>query len=336
MIISSANFIKEIKLAAALTYFVTNVVILPYICYTKTMIRVMGEFRMSHKYCLNTAFIFAAAGLVLLSGCGKPQGSASSQISQAASSQNSQQSAAVSSSVPSSASSAASASSQLTVPPATPAVSVVASDKADPSYLNDAVFIGDSVSLKLKNYVTVKRKTDAGFFGKAQFLTAGSMGSGNALQALSSSSIHPSFNGKKALLEDNVAAMGAKKVYIMLGINDIAMYGVDDSVKNMGKLISKIKAKSPGAVIFVQSSTPMIEKAQMTSLNNPNLAAYDVKLSQMCKDKGYNFVDVASVMRDSKGNLPLEYCSDPDILGMHFTDKACQIWIDYILTHTVK
>ena len=302
---------------------------------------------MHYRYFQKTAFVLAATGLVVLSGCSKTPGSASSTLPQVTSSQSSVQSSAQSTtseaasvtfSVSSTAQSATpqSASSQLVVPSATPVAAVAASAKVNPNYLDDAVFIGDSVSLKLKNYVTAKRKTDAGFLGKAQFLTAGSMGSGNALKPLSSSSIHPSYNGKKALLEDNVAAIGAKKVYVMLGINDIAPYGVDDSVKNMAKLLANIKAKSPNVLIFVQSSTPMIEKAQMTSLNNPNLAAYDVKLSQMCKDKGYYFVDVASVMRDSAGNLPLEYCSDPDVLGMHFTDKACQIWIDFILTHTVK
>lgn len=270
-----------------------------------------------------------AAGLLLLSGCKGNQKDTSS-IVQASSSVQSAVSSAVSSSESASSQTASSSSSQPD------SVAVQQSTKADASYLDDTVFIGDSVSLKLKNYVTAKRKTEAGFFGKAQFLAAGSMGSGNALKPLSSSSIHPSYNGKKALLEDNVAAMGAKKVYIMLGANDLALYGIDGSVENMSKLIAKIKAKSPNVKIFVQSATPIIKEQQMTNLNNPNLAAYDAKLSELCKKNGYYYIDVASVMRDSEGNLKPDYCSDPNDLGIHFTDKACQVWIDYILTHTVK
>ncbi|QEY33610.1 hypothetical protein FL966_00185 [Caproiciproducens galactitolivorans] len=210
------------------------------------------------------------------------------------------------------------------------------SEKVEESYLDDAVFIGDSVTLKLKNYVTIKRKSNPGYFGKAQFLAAGSMGSGNALKPLKSDSIHPSYNGKKALLEDSVAAMGAKKVYIMLGANDLGLYGVDKSAENMAKLLEKIKAKSPDTKIFVQSATPILKERQMKNLNNSNLVAYDNKLKELCKQRGYYFIDVASVMRDKEGNLPKEYCSDPDDLGIHFTDKACQVWIDYILTHVVK
>ncbi len=306
---------------------------------------------MNHRYCRNIALVLLAAGLIVFSGCSNAGTTSSGAVSQTSSAQSSQgTSSSVSSTVSETASSepvsSASVSSNsvskpasstaAALPPAEVVNPVAESSKADQSYLDDAVFIGDSVSLKLKNYVTIQRKSNPTFFGKAQFLAAGSMGSGNALQPLSDSSIHPTYNGKKALLEDNVAAMGAKKVYIMLGTNDIALYGVEGSVKNMTTLLSKIKAKSPDVRIFVQSSTPMVKDRQMTKLNNANLQAYDTALSKMCKEQGYYFVDVASAMRGKDGNLPLEYCSDPDNLGIHFTDKACEIWINYILTHTVK
>jgi hypothetical protein len=54
----------------------------------------------------------------------------------------------------------------------------------------------------------------------------------------------------------------------------------------------------------------------------------------MCVEEGWNFVDVAGVMRDEKGNLPDAYCSDAPTMGMHFTNEACQVWVDYLLTHT--
>jgi len=281
---------------------------------------------MNQKNYGKAALALLTAGLLILSGCGG-NSSASSATPQSAPASSTASSAAQSI-----------VSSTVSAPVSTnPSGGAVAqSAKVAESYLDDAVFIGDSVSLKLKNYVTINRKTSAGFFGKAKFLAAGSMGSGNALKPLSSSSIHPPYNGTKALLEDSVKAMSAKKVYIMLGMNDIALYGIDGAVTNMGKLLDNIKDKSPNAIFYVQSATPITKERQMKTLNNVNIATYDAKLSAMCKENGYYFIDIASVMRDSSGNLVKEYCSDPDNLGIHFTDKACQVWIDYILTHTVK
>ncbi|MFZ5973854.1 MAG: GDSL-type esterase/lipase family protein [Bacillota bacterium] len=220
--------------------------------------------------------------------------------------------------------------------PTTPAGDSAVVPESSPvafSYFDDAVFIGDSVSLKLKNYVTEKRQTDPGFFGKAQFLVAGSLGSGNALWKLDNpQSVHPMYNGEKMLLEDSVAACGANKVYIMLGLNDIAVYGIDGSVANMKTMIENIRKKSPGIKVFVQSATPMTRDGEKTKLNNKTLVEYDNALEELCKNNGYYYVDVASVMRDSAGYLPDSYSSDNYV---HFTDAACEIWIDYLRTHTV-
>lgn len=204
------------------------------------------------------------------------------------------------------------------------------------SYFDDAVFIGDSVSLKLDRYTMQQRNSNPNFFGKAQFLTAGSMGSGNALAAPSDDSIHPLFNGQKMSLADSVQASGAKKVYIMLGMNDMAIYGVDGAVDNMETLIGTILAKTPDATIYVESATPLVASQNFSEhkLNNTNLDAYNKKLSALCQSKGWYFVNVWSVVNDGNGNLKDAYCSDPDSMGIHFTDAGCGAWIDYLYTHT--
>ena len=206
--------------------------------------------------------------------------------------------------------------------------------EADPAFLDGAVFVGDSVTLKLKNYVTQKRRKDPDFFGKAVFLTAGSMGSGNALLPLSDGSIHPLYNGEKALLEDSAARLGADKIYLMLGINDLAPYGVDGAAGNLERLALRFLDKMPESKIYIQSATPMLADKQKKTLNNPNLERYNGELSRICQKHGWYFLDIASVMRDDAGALKAEYCSDPDDLGLHFTDRACDVWIRYILTHT--
>ena len=223
-------------------------------------------------------------------------------------------------------------------PVETPPGTLVESTRVEDSYFDDAVFIGDSVSLKLNRYASEQRKSNANFMGKAQFLTAGSMGSGNALQPVSDESIHPMYNGEKLSLADSVAKSGAKKVYIMLGMNDLAPYGVDGAVENMQKLITTILEKTPDAKIYIQSATPLVKAKNISThkLNNTNMAAYNEKLAALCAEQGYYFVDVASVVSDSEGNLIQSYCSDPDNMGIHFTDEGCQVWVDYLYTHTAQ
>lgn len=206
------------------------------------------------------------------------------------------------------------------------------SARVKPSYFDDAVFVGDSISLKLNFYEAAND-----VLGKAKFLTAGSLSATNALWEVSDKSVHPRYNGKKMKIEDAVALMGAKKVYIMLGMNDINFVGADKSIENFVTLCKRIKKKSPGVTFYVQSVTPRVAFTSTTtvkSLTNAKINDYNVKLSARCQKEGWYFLNVASVMFDSKGNLKREYCGDPQSMGMHFSNEGCKAWVDYLYTHT--
>ncbi len=201
----------------------------------------------------------------------------------------------------------------------------------DASYFDNAAFVGDSVSLKLSYYAAA-----TGALGNAQFFTAGSLGSANSLWEVSEESVHPSYQGTKMLVEDCIANSGAEVVYIMLGMNDIGLYGIDDSVKNYKTLVDRILEKSPNVQIVVQSMTPMTDTSEILgeSLNNENIKVYNEKLKELCTQQSWAFVDVASVMYDADGvNLNRDFCSDPDGLGVHFTEAGCDKWVEYLCTH---
>ena len=209
---------------------------------------------------------------------------------------------------------------------------IALSESADWSWFDDAVMIGDSVSLKLKNFVVKQRQTEPGYFGCGQFLASGSLGSGNALWDVEDEkSVHPTFQGEKMLLEQSIPLTGAKKIYLMLGVNDIAVYGLEGSVENYQTLLDNILAAVPDAQLYIQSATPICEGAEVGALTNENLELYNELVLAMCEQRGICFVDVASVLRDENGYLPREYCSDPDGMGIHLEDQACKLWLGYLL-----
>lgn len=203
------------------------------------------------------------------------------------------------------------------------------------SWFDDAVFIGDSVSVMLTMY-----ESSVDRLGKAQFLTAGSLSATNALWDVSDHSVHPKFNGKKQKVEDSIAQMqGVNKVYIMLGMNDITSVGVNNGIKNFEELCNRILAKNPNVQIYVQSVTPLISGSKSCvpdegKLNNMTIYQYNTKLADLAQKRGWYFVNVAEVMLDGKGYLNKDYCSDPEVMGLHFTTSGCKVWIDYLLTHT--
>lgn len=214
----------------------------------------------------------------------------------------------------------------------TPTTLVIEGQTASSAFFNDAVFIGDSISLMLSYYVADQRNY-GDCLGTAKFLTSGSLGSAEALLPVSSDSLHPTYQGQKMLLEDSVALIGAKKVFIMLGMNDIALYGIEGALDYYEELVGTIRAKTPDAVIYAQSCTPIIKGKERSVLNNSNIRSYNAALQTRCANNGWNYLDLYSVVSDSEGYLLTEYCSDPDGMGMHFTNAGCHAWIEYLLTH---
>ena len=203
------------------------------------------------------------------------------------------------------------------------------------SYFDDAVFVGDSVSEKLRYYVTNERKTNPNLLGTAKFLTAASFSSRNALMEVSANSLHPTYQGQKMKLEDVIAAMGAKKVFIMLGMNDVGISGVEDSAQNLMRLLRAIKDKSPDVQIFVQSATPRVKGDKPTT---EQLFQYNLQVYEYCKlltDLDIYFLDVAYVMRDAEGKLIESYCSDLDNMALHFTNEGCRVWVDFLYNHAL-
>ena len=196
------------------------------------------------------------------------------------------------------------------------------------AWFDDALFIGDSVTLKLSYYA------DNGSLGNAEFLCAGSLGYNNALWGLyHPDNVHPTYNGVKYTVDEGCAVIKPKKIFIMLGMNDIGLYGVDGAYSGMQQLIGRIVSKCPDAELYIESVTPMLYGSQLRDLNNRTIAQFDDKLRSYCSANGYHYMDIASAVEDSDGNLIASYCSDASAMGLHFSDAGCNQWVEYLKNH---
>jgi len=207
---------------------------------------------------------------------------------------------------------------------------VQAGPAVDASFFDNCAIVGDSVTLSLKNYCAA-----TGALGKATFLCAGSMSARNALWPINApNAVHPSYKGKKMLLEDAIAASGVDKVYIMLGMNGIT-FGVEEEIGNITTLTKRILRKSPNVKIFIQSVTPMASSSNIkgSKLNNTKIAQYNARLEQICNENKWYYLHVAEVVTGADGNLIREYCSDFGGMGIHFTKTGDVAWINYLKTH---
>ena len=187
--------------------------------------------------------------------------------------------------------------------------------RVDSAFFDDAVFVGDSVTLKLSYYAA-----SSGKLGKAQFLTRGSYGVAHAVM----DTMLLTYQGKELAVEDAINATGATKVFLMMGMNDIGLYGIDATIENWDSLIKRIEAGCPNVTVYIQSMTPIWTGGEKGDLNNANMDIYNEKLETFAKNAGIDFIDVAPYMKDSTGGIATRYCSDEYV---HVTDLGAAAWI---------
>lgn len=192
------------------------------------------------------------------------------------------------------------------------------------AYFDDSVFVGDSIMLGFRNYAMKRQDT---FLSRMNFLAAGSFSANNALWEVKEDSVHPVYQGKQRQVWESIALMGGKKIFIMLGMNDLNITGVEGSCEKYKELIGKIKESNPDTEIYIMSMTYVLKGKETGKLENNTIREYNAMLEAMAEENGWGFVDIAEALADENGDLAEEYCSDG---FAHQNPEAYDVWVSVL------
>ncbi len=125
---------------------------------------------------------------------------------------------------------------------------------------------------------------------------------------------------------NEIMALKPTKVFLMIGINDLAKKIPDAIIlKNIQRIANQIKQFSPNTKLIIQSILP-------TNNNFMEFAGYQNKdehivwlnnqLSIFCTNHRLIFVDLYSLFKDENGKLHKRYTYD----GLHLNGEGYQLW----------
>lgn len=197
-------------------------------------------------------------------------------------------------------------------------------------YYDESVFIGDSIMQGFRNYCA---KSD-NFVHGIDFLAATSYSAGNALRPVAGKNVHPMYRGKKYQVWEAVPMVGSKRAFILLGMNDLIVTGLEDSRDAYKQVIDKIVEKSPGIEIHIISVTYTLKDSKIKgALCNANIDMYNAMLQEMAVENGWGYIDLCTPISDGAGNLKREYCSDGYV---HLTSAAYTVWEEELIQYAEK
>lgn len=197
------------------------------------------------------------------------------------------------------------------------------SQSVDNTYFSDAAIIGDSRAVSLINYTSLSNVKNYAYR------------SATTSKILESTDL---ISGKNITVMQDMAANKDKykKVYIMLGLNEISWPNYNTSKAKYHTMIDQIRASQADVQIYLQAVMPIGKYAEThhSYLRMAKIQKYNEMLKTVAADKKVYYVDPSSVVIGTDGFALDEAVSKAD--GYHFQKPYCIKWLDFLKAHTVQ
>ncbi len=198
--------------------------------------------------------------------------------------------------------------SQLPTTGAAPAVSFISSDL---SYFDDALFIGDSRTVGIQEYGTIK---NADYFCSV---------------GMSAAKINDeTIDGMT--FDEAIAAKQYGKVYLMLGINEVGN-DFEYTLTAYRAVVEKIKVHQPNAIIYLQGNLHVASSAETNVINNEGINYLNSRIASLADNSRVFYIDINEVYDDESGCLTESYTSD----GVHPLAMYYQQWCEWLCSKSV-
>lgn len=188
--------------------------------------------------------------------------------------------------------------------------------EVDNSYFRDALFIGDSRTVGLREYSTVSQ---------ADYYAATGL---TVYKALESRFVTLDGSDDKLTIEEALNQRQYGKIYIMLGINELGTGTADSFIDKYTQIIDRIRELQPEAVIFIQGIMKVTTEYSELSdyIHNEDIDERNERLSLLADGQQVIYLDINPLLCDENGGLHEVYTSD----GVHLKAEFVFVWVDFL------
>ena len=190
-------------------------------------------------------------------------------------------------------------------------------EAADDAFFADAAFFGNSLVDGLRRF---------GGLDEASFYAATSASVVN----VETTRVFENSDGKKRTLFEALTEGQHKKIYILLGVNEIG-FDPDYFIQLYGAMLDRIRELETEPDIYIMSLSPVTEKSDKSSplFNMKRINLYNERLHALAAEKECYYVDLCEALAGEDGYLAEAESTD----GIHLTREKYPDWAAYLRTH---
>ena len=208
-----------------------------------------------------------------------------------------------------------------TLPEPEPELEIVIG-RVEEDYFADALFLGDSRTVGLGQYGSLK---DIATFYASTGMTIYKLLGAEIVE-------RPEQQGK-ITVEEALQHQSFRKIYIMMGINEVGGGTAESFAKAYGEVIARIQELQPDAIIYIEGILK-VTKARSDKgdyINNEAIESRNEAISQLADGEKIFYLDVNQAVCDEDGGLVKDYTSD----GVHLKAKYIALWEEYLKDNAV-
>lgn len=122
---------------------------------------------------------------------------------------------------------------------------------------------------------------------------------------------------------DPILQVQPKKIFLLIGINDLLFKNVQETFQQYEQIVEKILDESPTTSLYLQSLLPVNNEVRYTGIDNDQILALNTKIASLAMEKQLSFINIHHELKDEGGNLNDDYTLD----GIHLNGLAYAKWV---------
>jgi len=112
------------------------------------------------------------------------------------------------------------------------------------------------------------------------------------------------------------------KIFLMIGVNDLSVYSIDDILKNYQAIVSDILLKTPSSKLYLQSILPVNNHVRNSGKSNSDIVFLNKEIENIATENELIFLNLHSLFIDEDGQLDSSLTQD----GIHLDASGYLIW----------